>query len=720
MRRDGRGVAMMRMRTGLRWAAAGLVLAGLASAAVASSDFNAAVPEWRVAADDLPGVSRPMLAPGNDTRVNLLWLMRSLHPVDDGAAHYPPAAGEYEQLGHSFLTWASLRDTYWPQPKDDAGTFTPPDCTAPAAANAAFAAALAANSAVPAAERAALQALRPRVGCPGFVADAAISSAAGREFVAYLRAAAAFYAHDWAAADREFAEVAQAHDPWLADSAAYMPIRIALERAVEPAAGQYGDFDRAKIDMAAVASAERAIAAYLARRPAGRFAGSARAFLRRVLWLRGDTLALAHVYEHLLESTPPDSAAAADLAEEIDLRLLANDQATAALRTATDLPLLLAVADLRAMRRPADDAAPATRLSAAALAAQAPVFARHGDLYGLLTATQAYYAGDPDRVLATVSEDRTNPGATPLAFSRQVLRAMALSKRGDAGAEAAWTSLIGGVRPLYQRPFAELGLALQWQAQGRVEQVFAPGSPVIDQTIREVLLQTVAPPAILRATAGDTTRPAHERAVARFTLLYKDVSRGAYADGARDLALIPADAPTGTLYDFSGDGVVADGLFVRGKWSDTFPCPALHDTLVRLAAAPQDRAARLCLGDFWRLNGFDGFALFSTGRTFEGARTGPDVLGNLPDHFAGTPLYRDAIYAAIIKAPQATDDERAYALYRAVMCFAPSGSNACGAPYGSGTANALSDDKAQHRLWYNTLKQRYGDSRWARALRYYW
>ena len=84
-------------------------------------------------------------------------------------------------------------------------------------------------------------------------------------------------------------------------------------------------------------------------------------------------------------------------------------------------------------------------------------------------------------------------------------------------------------------------------------------------------------------------------------------------------------------------------------------------------------------------------------------------------------LSRRAIYDAIIANKDAAAELRAYALYRAVMCYAPSGYNGC-----SGPARTMEEiDAAQapqstRKAWFTELKQRYPDSRWAKSLRYYW
>jgi hypothetical protein len=54
---------------------------------------------------------------------------------------------------------------------------------------------------------------------------------------------------------------------------------------------------------------------------------------------------------------------------------------------------------------------------------------------------------------------------------------------------------------------------------------------------------------------------------------------------------------------------------------------------------------------------------------------------------------------------------QSYALYRAVMCYAPSGYNDCGGE---------DVDKAVRKAWFQQLKRDYPGSVWAKSLKYYW
>jgi hypothetical protein len=65
----------------------------------------------------------------------------------------------------------------------------------------------------------------------------------------------------------------------------------------------------------------------------------------------------------------------------------------------------------------------------------------------------------------------------------------------------------------------------------------------------------------------------------------------------------------------------------------------------------------------------------------------------------------------VIANHQADRDARAYALYRAVNCFASSGNNGCGP-----------QDIPQNtrKQWFRTLHKEYPNSVWAKSSKYYW
>ena len=166
-------------------------------------------------------------------------------------------------------------------------------------------------------------------------------------------------------------------------------------------------------------------------------------------------------------------------------------------------------------------------------------------------------------------------------------------------------------------------------------------------------------------------------------LLSKELRRGFYREFLGDLHLLPADAATDT-YFAGGSNYDARwnptqerpplGVFgPAGKLGDA-GCPALTQTAAQLAANPRAIRPRLCLAEFFRNNGFDNFDEW---RSFDEPLEGIGLATTRQLFPRPTPYSRLEIYKAVIADPAATADDKAFALNRAVRCYAPSGNNSC-------------------------------------------
>ncbi|WP_313537554.1 hypothetical protein [Sphingomonas sp.] len=671
----------------------------------ASGDYSCG-PAWKLnyashsGCDDLA-----MLGPRNDSRTNLALLLADLPGAPRLVTPAKPSV---------FLDIALLM----PRSADGASPFFSDGegsrCRSNVSGAARFEAAIRANAKVPESERAALTAARKglepdcsQAAAGNTVLAAAVNGAkseAGKAFAAYLDGAAAFYAGDFDRAAARFASLASARDPWLRETGRYMLGRVAVNRAQVDHYDDYGSpKEDAKIPPKLIAEAEAGLHGYLQAYPKGEYFVSARGLLRRVYWLAQDRAKLEAEYVALIAL--PDAQRGIDavsLAQEIDTKLLA----TATADTLHD-PILLAAFDLMHMRTETDGRAPCCDpLSRAALGAQRARFARKPALFAFLQATYAYhFGGQPEGVLQLLPDASHQTDFSYLEFSRQMLRGMALEDRADRNVRGFWADLLSGAKAPGQRPAVELALALHDERHDGLARLFAPGSPIRAQEIRDRLLMNVGDATLLRQQAQAASASAHERDVALFTLLYKEATRGSHRAFVDDLRLVPANAPAEADYyfDFGSDKPLPSALFVKGRKLGDYGCPVFPETQRRLAAAPGDPKAMLCLGEFIRVNGFDGFVLDS--------QPAPDELGGTPTRFAGAPYARLDAYQAVMASPAAAPDDKAYALFRAVNCYAPSAFNACG---GKGVAPAV------RKGWFQRLKRDYPMSRWAQELRYYW
>ena len=544
---------------------AAMGLWALSGAAFASGD-SSCYSSWKLSYPARDCASRAIIAPSNDTRVNMLFLLRDRTGAGAGELAYPKDSWTASDYGRTFFDWSMLKEGFYPSKPAaegaDSGSYVGSRCDSLSAGSASFVAAMAANTGLPTSERDKLTAARTRlvkiceIGAealaeaqryhqPGEAAPApppplpewpaGITSAAGKAFLGYLQASGAFYGEQWDAARSGFASLFRAADPWVAESAAYMQARLELNAAMAKSIDEYGSFQGAKsVDQAAVTRANSALAAYLKTWPQGRYAASARGLRRRALWLAGDWAALSLEYERSMTAVGGGDMRAALLIEEIDNKLLypggeKGDAVDAG-------PLLLATQDLAAMRNGyADDNQDDAKVTPpsftlASLNAQQSTFAGQPDLWSYLLANRAFYiAKDYKQVLQLIPDDAKRPSYAPLAFSRQMLRGMALAALGDRNEAGFWLDLLNGAKGMWQRPTVELGLALNYERHGKLGDVFAKGSPITDSEIRIILLANSAGPDILRAQALDSSRQAAERNVALYTLLTKQLSYGDFA-----------------------------------------------------------------------------------------------------------------------------------------------------------------------------------------------
>jgi hypothetical protein len=694
-----------------RWLAIGAVLAGscIAWPAGASGDYGC-TPGWQLDLPDRSCSSTIVLSPGNDSRVNLLLLLRDQAGLDgagpEGAEGEYPETYWYGGEGRNFFDWGTLVRAFYPEDESGAANayarrWDASRCQSMAAGGEAFATALA-SARLGGEERELLGEARGQLHplCEGS-GDAAVqwpggvTSAEGRNFLAYLAGASSFYAGDWPAARLQFASLLRSEDPWLQETSRYMLARIEINAAIDGAFDEWGGFEGTdEADQEAVRAAQRGFDDYLSAYPEGRYAASARGLKRRTWWLGGDMRALAREYERLLGSAAAGERQAAELVDEVDNKLFFPTASGKPVAGAADGPLLLAALDLLRMRGEAysrDEQVLGSALTRAELDAQAGKFAGREELFTFLQATHAFYVADsPREVLSLVPDDARRTSYTPLQFSRQMLRGMALARLGDRNEEGFWKELLGGAKGLYQRPAAELGLALHYDRRRAIDTVFAADSPVGDVTIREILLEHSAGQALLRRLVREGATP-EERSLASYVLLYKELTRGRYADFLTDLPNEPAP-PEGFRYSPLGPGRVAA----------EYPCPALTETVKRLAANASDVKGMLCLGEYYRINGLDW-------EYFQGPPEG--ALGSHTSLFPGEAIPRSTFYDKVIADPRAARGDKAYALYRAIRCYEPTGTSSCG---------GADVPQSRRQGWFRRLKGEFADTNWARDLEYYW
>ena len=652
--------------------------------------------------------SMGFLAPANDTRINLIYLMADAHKQ------------KLKKLPHYFkgdLLPDDLTPTDWvsfvaaltpdaPTSADDSAQQTTGEgsiCVSDTRGSAQFIAAVKSAPDLSEAEKKALSEARLAINCEhktGLDATAnqsltaQVQSTSGKDFLAYLVASTHFYATGQYDAT-EYAAVSRSSQPWVKESASYMQARVLLLAAQADAFDEYGTMQKDKIDAAKVSKALDALMAYLKDYPNGTFAASATGLLRRAYWLGGDKSKQIETYGKLAADSEVNQASI-DVVNEMDFKLPTEAYADSAAS-----PMLLAIQDFRLMREHLDDKNKSIiDLKREELEAQRQRFASQPELFDYLLAARAWFVDkDAKAVLKLLPEKPLTVDLSYLDFSRQLLRNAALSATGDDTVRNTYVTMFPGATSAYQRGTLELALAMFDERHKKVGGDFEATSLIQDPSIRKQLLEYVAGPIILRQQATATTAPKDEQETALFRLLSRDLVQGHFKGFIEDIALLPvknsapADASQSTPQD----------TFAGFRWDGSkegYSCPDVLGIAKSLDTNPKDIRARMCLGDFFRINGI-GDAVVND----------KDVLGGTGTLFSGAKIYRGDIYVDVMRDKSASHEDRAYALFRAVHCYEPTHSNDCG-----GKDVPLSVRKG----WYDELKQNYGETAWAKELRYYW
>lgn len=704
------------------------VSALLASAAPAFASFDMEDCNWSDEHCLLKG--DPVLTPGNDSRDNLLRLLSeaksfalpvqsmpaditrsrdfyfAYHPEWDDMETPPTAAADKpaeESLLNQQLAALQLEPVETHQDGEQENRFV----SNSADSLSQFFAALLADDSLTAEQRHALG--QARLGLYAGATDEQISASLAAlpaespalPYKTYLTGAARFYAGDYDGADRAFTLLVDSDRPWLAETANYMLMRTALNKSSQNSTGEYGDFDIDRIDRPAAEQAQKAAQAYLQRWPEGHYADSARGMLRRINWYLQAWPQLAGLYEQRFQQAE-NAEALRGLVTEYDNVYGMQFYGRAVREAFPDAPRVSYIELLRALRLNSDEKPTLTQED---LNGSKPAFEQSGKLalwrnlqLNLWQATDNHAA-----ILQAVKPAEKLPAHDILAFSEQVLYGDALmAQKQWPAARDFWLKLLKLSQDPEQQQYVQAKLAATLVFSGNTEAIFAADSAVTNLRFRSRVLKAVASPERLRQQASQGPNN-EERTIALHTLLVRDLTENRFSDWLSDRKLISAITPPVvgkafddvnlTTFDWNGDAAEAG-----------YVCRSLDDTVQVLSQNAKDAHALNCLGEFFRTS--------NTHVDIWKDSAGNDVLETAIHRKKPYGQFnRQAYYQQVIASPKAEHEDKSYALYRAIMCYAPSGYNECG---------GADVEKSQRKGWFSQLKTQYPGSPWAQKLKYYW
>ncbi len=193
-----------------------------------------------------------------------------------------------------------------------------------------------------------------------------------------------------------------------------------------------------------------------------------------------------------------------------------------------------------------------------------------------------------------------------------------------------------------------------------------------------------------------------QKQAAIHTLLSKSLVHQRFDLFQQKYSYLPKNALEYKGYSSSKEHLKNKPEFANFIWNGSnitaqLKCDNLLTLTQQLSKLPNDPLLNICLGEFMRSE--QGYSLQQLSYD---EQQKPTISGKI---FARGEIYKD-----IIKSSR-KDDLHAYALYRAIQCYAPSGINDCG---------GIEVTKNTRKQWYDQIKRDYPTSTWAKSLKYYW
>lgn len=537
-----------------------------------------------------------------------------------------------------------------------------------------------------------------------------------RQHISYINGSIAFYNGDYPIAQKIYTALSTISSPWLSETASYMLVRTAVNQAYRSGLDEYSVLSINKIDQQLIATAFTTIGQYFKTYPAGQYAASARGLLRRLYWMSGQQAKLIDEFNwqfsHL--DSLQFNLEMQQVPEEIDNKIFKSNEFNPA--NFKD-PFFLATYDLMHMR--ASSAQKYTPLSWSTLQAQQDYFKTTPALYQYLQAVHLFLLQKkPQQALDYLPKGNPPAHLSYLQLSQFVLKGQILEQTHKLDdANTLWTVLLDSTKAPYQRQMVELALALNLQNRKDFVAFFKTDGLIKSPAIRAVIIKQAANAELLDSIINAPATSAQEKLNARFTLLHKSLNHQQYTLFIDALKYLPKDANSYQGYESSNKTLTDQPAFNVFLWkghkiNDALSCPSLIDIGKTLATQPQDEMALLCFGEFIRLSNFKHHEY-----TLEPEMPAQNrssrfnwSLGNGQIPFTTATFSRGEVYKNIIQT-SSNDQLKAYALYRAINCYAPGGLNDC---------QGKNVEKSVRKSWFDQLKQNYPDSQWTKALTYYW
>lgn len=523
-------------------------------------------------------------------------------------------------------------------------------------------------------------------------------SVTARQYASYLNGSIAFYNANFSTATKIYSALTQVDDPWLKETSQYMLIRTTLNSAYATGVNPYGDVDLNKINPNILKQFLENITNYLKLYPNGQYVASARGFMRRGFWLsrRQDLLLNELVWQLNNSKSKYYNLEIQNFPAEVDRRVFGTASFDA--KNLND-PFFLTIYDLMQMR---DSSAEGYHpITWAQLNTQQDKFKNQPALFQYLQATQLFFIQKkPQQALEYLP--KTPPDInTYLGLSQAFLKGRILEKTASTQQAANyWNQLLTQSKTANQRGLFEMALSQHLNAQQNYAAFMGKNAKISQINLQKNFITHIANENSLQKIIQSNEATIDQKQTATYILLQKSLAHQNYALFNQYYSAMPPDAlqykAYSSLEKFKNKPPFANFIWNGSSITPQIKCPDLSTLTAKLAQAPQDLTLNLCLGEYMRSD-----KSYDTQYNTDEATT---------SSFKGRLFTRGQVYKDIINH-SSKGDLQAYALFRAIQCYAPSGNNDCNDP---------DVPKSTRKQWYDQIKRDYPETSWAKSLKYYW
>lgn len=527
-----------------------------------------------------------------------------------------------------------------------------------------------------------------------------------QQYASYLNANIAFYNTNFSTATKIYTVISQVEDPWIKETAQYMLIRSSLNTAYITGRSEYGDIDFKKINQNLLNEFFNHITAYFKLYPNGQYIASARGFLRRGLWLanKPELLVNEYVWQINNPKSPVYNLEMGNIAYEIDQKVLLNPALTA--NKLSD-PFFLALYDLMNMR--ASDRDGYQPITWSQLNAQKDHFKKNPELFQYLLANHLYFIQKkPNEALKLLNQVDPSHFNNYLQLSSVYLKGNLLEATNQLpAAEQFWKTALSQAKTATQSSLFENQLIYILSLQNKQNEVLNLFPKIKQANLQKAWISQIADANSLDKIINGQTFNSAQKNAALYVLLNQSLTYQDYSLFNKAQNWLPKDANLYKADQSNAEKYKDAAPLSKFIWNGTqittqIKCPNLATITANLQQQPKDLNAQLCLGEYARNVGIYSIDPFDsyTEASFSIKKTA----------FHGTTFARGNTYKNIIKS-MPNGELKAYALYRAIQCYAPSGANDC-----------QDEDvaKSVRKQWFDQIRRDYPNTSWAKSLKYYW